>query len=423
LNGISEKWGGKCGATIFDSRDFQFFRVEEKERERTGIKSLKVKYNRVFGYFIDVTKTNLHLVPEEYIRKQTQANSERFITEELKEKESLVLGAQDKIHALEYDLFLKIIDEVIIETRKIQGIAESVASLDALLALSQIASENRYTRPSMNDEYVLEIRDGRHPVVERIESGNYVPNDTSLTEESRVHVITGPNMAGKSTYLRQVALITLLAQMGSFVPASAATLPIVDRIFTRVGAVDDLSQGQSTFMVEMVEVATIVNNATSRSLVIMDEVGRGTSTFDGLSLAWAITEYIDDHIKAKTLFATHYHQLNKLAERRKTVHNFNILVEEQGGDITFLRRIVEGGTDRSYGIHVAKLAGLPRDILDRAKIIQGGLEEQELLVKGTAIKRGEVVEHELKKEVKITETIRTKTEEKQKSLFEVIEDD
>ncbi len=288
--------------------------LEEKEKERTGIRSLKIRYNRVFGYFIEVTKANLNLVPSHYIRKQTQVNSERFITEELKEKESVVLGAHEKICALEQELFFEVVEDCIKERKKVQEVSDHVAVLDTLLSLAQVAAENDYSKPSVNELSDIHIVDGRHPVVERFDG--FVSNSTNLAQDQRTHIITGPNMAGKSTYLRQVALITLMAQMGSFVPAKEASIGLVDRIFTRVGAVDDLSMGHSTFMVEMTEVANIVNNATPRSLVIMDEVGRGTSTYDGLSLAWAITEHITQRIRSKTLFATHYHQLNRLARNR-----------------------------------------------------------------------------------------------------------
>lgn len=382
---------------------------EDKERERTGIKSLRVRFNKVFGYFIEVTKANLSLVPDDYIRKQTQVNSERFITEELKEKESVVLGAHDKICALEYDLFVEVIGRVITKNKEIQDISSRLSDLDCLLSLAQVASENRYSRPAMDTGPDITIKGGRHPVVERIEAGRFVDNDTELSEQSLIHIITGPNMAGKSTYLRQVALITLLAQIGSFVPAEKAQIGIVDRIFTRVGAVDDLSMGQSTFMVEMTEVANIVNNATGKSLIIMDEVGRGTSTYDGLSLAWAITEHIEKEIGAKTLFATHYHQLNRLSASKPRIRNFNIHVKEEGKEIIFMRKIVPGGTDKSYGIHVARLAGLPRKVIERARVIQGGLEDQESLARSVAIQ--EPVEE-------VTEEAKPKKE--QLSLFESI---
>jgi DNA mismatch repair protein MutS len=354
---------------------------EMQEKERTGIKNLKVRYNKVFGYFIEITKSNLNLAPKDYIRKQTQVNCERFITESLKEKESLVLGANEKICALEYEIFIKIIEKISSYTSKIQDLAEKLSTLDCYLSLSQCATNNCYVRPRITSDNIIEIVDGRHPVVEKIESGSFVSNDTSLDMNSFMHIITGPNMAGKSTYLRQVALITILAQIGSFVPASNTLIGICDRVFTRVGAVDDLSMGQSTFMVEMNEVANILNNATERSLIIMDEVGRGTSTYDGLSLAWAICEYIHDIIKAKTLFATHYHQMNKISETRDKVKNYNILVKETDDSIIFLRKISEGGTDKSYGIHVAKIAGVPKEVISKAKSIQRTLEEQELLIK------------------------------------------
>ncbi|MGM5488801.1 MAG: DNA mismatch repair protein MutS, partial [Nanobdellota archaeon] len=336
------------------------------------------RYNKVFGYFIEVTKANLHLVPDDYIRKQTQVNAERFITEDLKEKESLVLGAQDKINALEYDLFCEVLTEVIAHTTVLQEIAQKIATLDCILSLGVCALQNQYVRPEMTTDRTMDIEGGRHPVVESIEKGNFVSNDTSIGD-AHIHIITGPNMAGKSTYLRQVALITLLAQIGSFVPATRATIGIVDRIFSRVGAYDDLSMGQSTFMVEMSETANILNNATENSLVIMDEVGRGTSTYDGLSLAWAIIEFIRDEVGANTLFATHYHHLNRLAAENDCIENFNILVEEDENRVVFLHKIVKGGTDKSYGIHVANIAGMPSQVIERAKVIMDRIENQEQL--------------------------------------------
>jgi DNA mismatch repair protein MutS len=349
---------------------------EDKERERTGIKNLKIKFNKVFGYFIEVTKTNLGLVPDDYIRKQTQVNSERFITRELKEKESLVLSAQDKINNLEYELIMDIIEKVFRHNNELLYIAKNLSELDCILALSLAALENNYTKPEISDGNEIIIKQGRHPVVERIEH-SFVSNDLFIGKESLVHIITGPNMAGKSTFLRQNALIVLLAQMGSFVPAQKAKIGIVDRIFSRVGAYDDLSMGQSTFMIEMIETSNILNNATSKSFVIMDEVGRGTSTYDGLALAWAIVEYLLSDIKAKTLFATHYHELNNLKKEDSLIKNFNVLVKEEGKEVIFLHKIVEGGTDKSYGVHVAKLAGLPNKVVDRAKHIMRNLTEQE----------------------------------------------
>ncbi|MFO7711001.1 MAG: DNA mismatch repair protein MutS [Candidatus Woesearchaeota archaeon] len=351
---------------------------EEKERERTGIKNLKVRYNKVFGYFIEVTKANLRNVPDDYVRKQTQVNAERFITDELKEKESLVLGAQDKINALEYDLFCEVLQEVIGRTDGLQDIARKIATLDCILSLGVCALQNQYVRPEMTEDRSLEILGGRHPVVETIEKGSFVSNDTNIGD-AHIHIITGPNMAGKSTYLRQVALITLLSQIGSFVPAASAKIGIVDRIFSRVGAYDDLSMGQSTFMVEMSETANILNNATGQSLIIMDEVGRGTSTYDGLSLAWAIIEFIRDEIGANTLFATHYHHLNRLAAENDLIENYNVLVEEHDEKVVFLHKIVKGGTDKSYGIHVANIAGMPSKVIERSKVIMDRIENQEQL--------------------------------------------
>lgn len=360
--------------------------LEAKEKERTAIKSLKVGFNKVFGYYIEVTRTNLAGVPDDYIRKQTLANAERFVTPELKEYENLILGAEDRVTQLEYDLFCEIRTRINKEVPRIQKCAVMLATLDVYQSLAEAAIHNNYTKPIINDGDILDIRGGRHPVVEKV-LGNepFVPNDTYLNGgDHRLDIITGPNMAGKSTYMRQVALITLMAQTGSFVPADQASLCIADRIFTRVGASDDLATGQSTFMVEMNEVANILNNATSRSLVILDEIGRGTSTFDGLSIAWAVAEYILDQKKigAKTLFATHYHELTELADIFPGVQNHCIAVKEKGEDIIFLRKIVAGGADRSYGIQVARLAGLPNEVLIRAKEVLHTLETTEDLAKG-----------------------------------------
>ncbi len=361
--------------------------LEEREKEKTGIKSLKIRFNNVFGYYIEVTKANLHLVPKDYVRKQTQVNSERFITDELKEHETLILGAEEKICALEYELFTDIINKVSFETHNIQKIAEKLSLLDVLCALAKIAAENDYTKPTINDSDRIMLIDARHPVIEQIEK-SFVANDCVIDNTNRLQIITGPNMAGKSTYMRQVALIVLMSQIGSFVPAKKAEIGIVDRIFTRVGAYDDLTHGQSTFMVEMNETANILNNATERSLVILDEIGRGTSTFDGISIAWAVAEYLNEHNKAKTLFATHYHQLNKLAEHLPNIKNYNIAVLEKENDIVFLRKIVQGGTDKSYGIHVAKLAGMPESVIHRSKQIMEMLEVEDEI--------GERLEEELK---------------------------
>ena len=350
--------------------------LQQREIATTGIKSLKVRYNSVFGYFIEVTKSNLANVPAHYTRKQTTVGSERFVTPELKEMEAKILGADERARQLEYQLFQKLRDETLLELGPIQHTAAAIAVLDVICALAETARHFRYCRPKVNGTLHLVIKDGRHPVLDQnLVEEKFVPNDTSLDGETmRLAVVTGPNMAGKSTYIRQVALIVLMAQIGSFVPAESAEIGFVDRIFTRVGANDDLARGQSTFMVEMNETSNIVNNATGRSLVILDEIGRGTSTFDGLSIAWSVAEFLHDKIKARTLFATHYHELTKLAEERSGVCNFNVAVREWNDQIIFLRKIVPGGADRSYGIQVARLAGLPKEILDRAKEILSHLE-------------------------------------------------
>jgi DNA mismatch repair protein MutS len=350
--------------------------LEEKERRRTGIKSLKIKYNKVFGYFIEVTKSNLHLVPSDYIRKQTQVNSERFITDDLKKQEELVLNAEEKIINLEYKLFQDVIKRVSEKTVEIQNIARNIAELDCLLNFSIIAIDNNYKRPLLKYDNNIFLKDSRHPVLEKIEQ-NYVPNDIVINEENRTLIITGPNMAGKSSIMRQVALIVLMAQIGSFVPVTHASIGIVDRIFTRVGAFDDIYSGQSTFMVEMSETANILNNATENSLIILDEIGRGTSTYDGISIAWAVAEYIHNNIKARIMFATHYHQLNKLAENHNGIKNLNVAVNESEDKIIFLHKLVEGGTDKSYGIQVAKLAGLPKEVIERSKVIMNRLEMED----------------------------------------------
>jgi DNA mismatch repair protein MutS len=350
--------------------------LQEREIAATGIKSLKVRYNSVFGYFIEVTKSNLANVPTHYTRKQTTVGGERFITPELKEMEAKILGADDRAQNLEYQLFQKLRDETLREIEPIQQTAEAIAVLDVLCALAETARLFRYCQPDLNDSLRLVIKDGRHPVLDQsLIEEKFVPNDTELDGETiRMAIVTGPNMAGKSTYIRQVALIVLMAQIGSFVPAENAEVGVVDRIFTRVGASDDLARGQSTFMVEMNETANIINNATERSLVILDEIGRGTSTFDGLSIAWSVAEFLYDKIKARTLFATHYHELTKLAADRKGVSNLNVAVREWNEQIIFLRKIIPGGADKSYGIQVARLAGLPKEILDRAKEILIQLE-------------------------------------------------
>jgi DNA mismatch repair protein MutS len=354
--------------------------MENKERLRTGIKSLKIGYNAVFGYYIEVTKPNLRLVPKDYIRKQTLVNAERFITEPLKELEAKVLGAEERMAELEYEIFVSLRDEVVRRAEEVLQVARTVAELDALQSLAEVAARYDYTRPIIDESDEIVIRDGRHPVVERfMEPGRFVPNDVELNcRDKRLLIITGPNMAGKSTYLRQVALIVLMAQIGSFIPARYGKIGLVDRIFTRIGARDDLSSGQSTFMVEMNEVANILNNATPRSLIVLDEIGRGTSTFDGLSIAWAVAEYIlSDNIGARTLFATHYHQLNKLAKTNEGVKNLRADVKEEGGKIVFLYKIRPGATDKSYGIQVASLAGVPKEVLERAKEVLEELEKNE----------------------------------------------
>ncbi len=352
--------------------------IEQRERERTGISKLKIGYNRVFGYYIEVSKSNADAVPEDYIRKQTLANGERYITEELKQLESTVLGAQERLTTLEYEVFVTIREQIAAEVHRVQKTAQAVAALDVLCALAEVACDNNYTCPVVDFTDRIEIRDGRHPVVEKMLADSlFIPNDTVLDSgENRVAIITGPNMAGKSTYMRQVALITIMAQIGSFVPASSAHIGVADRVFTRVGASDDLASGQSTFMVEMSEVADILKHATKSSLLILDEIGRGTSTYDGMSIARAVIEYVADKKKvgARALFATHYHELTVLEELVKGVKNYNIAVKKRGDDITFLRKIVRGGADDSYGIEVAKLAGVPNAVIKRAKAVLADLE-------------------------------------------------
>lgn len=364
-------------------------RLEETERERTGIKNLKVKYNKVFGYYLEVTNSYKNLVPEDYIRKQTLANAERYTTPRLKELEDMILNAEDKLTALEYDKFCEIRDTIAGEIERIQKTAKAVARLDVFASLSLVAERNHYVRPSLNEKGVIDIKDGRHPVVEQmIEHDMFIANDTYLDNQKHgIAVITGPNMAGKSTYMRQTALIVLMAQIGSFVPAKSANIGIVDRIFTRVGASDDLASGQSTFMVEMNEVANILRNATSQSLLVLDEIGRGTSTFDGLSIAWAVIEHISNRklLGAKTLFATHYHELTELEGKINNVNNYCIAVKEKGDDIVFLRKIVKGGADKSYGIQVAKLAGVPDMVIDRAKEIVEQLSDNDIIEKVQSI--------------------------------------
>ena len=356
-------------------------RLEQEEKERTGISNLKVRYNRVFGYYIEVTKSHLDRVPEDYQRKQTLANAERYITPTLKEYEEKVLGAEDRVVEIEYDLFQMIRRQVAAEGQRIQTAADKVATLDILLGLADLSHERNYCRPEMDESTELIIEDGRHPVIETMNLGErFVPNDVHMdTEERQILIITGPNMAGKSTFMRQVALLVLMAQMGCMVPAKKARIGIVDRIFTRVGASDNLARGQSTFMVEMTEAANILNHATPRSLIVLDEIGRGTSTFDGVSIAWAVAEYLHDNaqVAAKTLFATHYHELTDLAQTRERVRNYNVAVKEWDDQIIFLRRIVKGGASHSYGIQVARLAGLPQDVISRAKEVLHNLEAGE----------------------------------------------
>ena len=364
-------------------------RLEEEDRERTGIKNLKVKYNKVFGYYFEVTNSFKNMVPEDYIRKQTLTNAERYTNAKLKEMENTILNAEDKLNGLEYDLFCQIRDSIAGEIDRIQRTAKAIARLDVLCSLSYVAERNHYVRPKINEKGVIDIKAGRHPVVEQMISNDmFISNDTYLDNNKYcVSIITGPNMAGKSTYMRQVALIVLMAQIGSFVPADSANISMTDRIFTRVGASDDLASGQSTFMVEMNEVANILRNATSSSLLILDEIGRGTSTFDGLSIAWAVIEHISNKklLGAKTLFATHYHELTELEGKMNNVNNYCIAVKEKGDDIVFLRKIVKGGADKSYGIQVAKLAGVPDMVIDRAKEIVIQLCDNDILEKVQSI--------------------------------------
>lgn len=363
--------------------------LEREDRERTGIKNLRIKYNKVFGYYFEVTNSYINMVPEDYIRKQTLANAERYTTPRLKELEDTILNAEDKLYTLEYDMFCKVRDTIAAEVERIQKTAKAIAALDVFAALSLVAERNQYVRPKMNEKGTIHIKDGRHPVVEQmIVNDMFIANDTYLDNNKNcISVITGPNMAGKSTYMRQAALIVLMAQIGSFVPASFADIGIVDRIFTRVGASDDLASGQSTFMVEMNEVANILRNATPDSLLVLDEIGRGTSTFDGLSIAWAVIEHISNrkYLGAKTLFATHYHELTELEGKMSNVNNYCIAVKEKGDDIVFLRKIIKGGADKSYGIQVAKLAGVPDMVIDRAKEIVEQLSDNDITEKVQSI--------------------------------------
>ncbi|MBR1472488.1 MAG: DNA mismatch repair protein MutS, partial [Lachnospiraceae bacterium] len=372
--------------------------LEAQEKERTGIKNLRIRYNKVFGYYLEVTNSYKDMVPADYVRKQTLANAERYITPRLKELEDMILNAEDKLGTLEYDLFCELRDLVEQNLSRVQATARAVARLDTFASLSIVAEQNHYVRPKLNKKGIIDIKGGRHPVVEKmIPNDMFIDNDTYLDNKKNcISVITGPNMAGKSTYMRQVALISLMFQMGSFVPAKEASLCVVDRIFTRVGASDDLASGQSTFMLEMNEVANILKNATSRSLLILDEIGRGTSTFDGLSIAWAVIEHISNKklLGAKTLFATHYHELTELEGKMDNVNNYCIAVKEKGDDIVFLRKIIKGGADKSYGIQVAKLAGVPAEVTDRAaqivmQLLDNDITEkiQQIAVAGETKKR------------------------------------
>ena len=365
--------------------------LEAEEREKTGIKSLKIKYNRIFGYCFEVTNTFKDLVPDYFIRKQTLAGSERYTTDRLEELQNTILGAEEKFNQLEYELFCDVRDTIGGNIQRIQKTSHYVALIDCIISLSKVATDNNYCRPKINEEGVIDIKDGRHPVIEKlIRDGMFVSNNTFLNDASdRIAIITGPNMAGKSTYMRQTALIVLMASIGSFVPAGSADISICDRIFTRVGASDDLASGQSTFMVEMNEVANILRNATTKSLLILDEIGRGTSTFDGLSIAWAVVEYIAKVVKAKTLFATHYHELTELEGKLEGVNNYCIAVTNHDQDIVFLRKIIPGGADQSYGIDVASLAGVPKPVIDRAKVIAGELSDADIIAKAKNIEAGE----------------------------------
>lgn len=395
--------------------------LETREKEKTGIKGLKVKYNRVFGYYLEVTNSYKDLVPTEYIRKQTLSNAERYTTDELKNLEDIILGAEDKLYSLEYDLFSSVRETIAGEVVRIQSTAKSIALIDVFASLALVAQQNDFVKPKINEKGVIDIKNGRHPVVEKMISNDmFVANDTYLDNaNNRISIITGPNMAGKSTYMRQTALIVLMAQVGSYVPATSANIGVVDRIFTRVGASDDLASGQSTFMVEMTEVANILRNATSRSLLILDEIGRGTSTFDGLSIAWAVVEHISNTrlLGAKTLFATHYHELTELEGTINGVNNYCIAVKEQGDNIVFLRKIVKGGADKSYGIQVAKLAGVPDSVIERAKVLVKDLSDADILQKAKNI-----ATYSKKIDETYTKHI-NELEVKQMSLFDTVNND
>ena len=394
--------------------------LENEDKERTGIKNLRIKYNEVFGYYFEVTNSYKNMVPDDYIRKQTLANAERYTTPRLKELEDTILNAEDKLYSLEYDVFCEIRETIAGQIERIQKTARAIAKLDVCTAFSYVAERNHYVRPSLNEKGIIDIKEGRHPVVEQmIQNDMFISNDTHLDNKKHcIAVITGPNMAGKSTYMRQTALIVLLAQIGSFVPAKKADIGIVDRIFTRVGASDDLASGQSTFMVEMNEVANILRNATSDSLLVLDEIGRGTSTFDGLSIAWAVIEHISNRklLGAKTLFATHYHELTELEGKMDNVNNYCIAVKEKGDDIVFLRKIIKGGADKSYGIQVAKLAGVPDMVIDRAKEIVEQLSDNDITEKVQNIEIN--IKAEKKKPVKYDEV-----DLEQISLFDTVKDE
>lgn len=391
--------------------------LEDEEIKKTGIKSLKIKYNKIFGFFIEVTKKNIDLVPENYIRKQTQVNCERYITQELKEIEEKILTAEEKINELEYNLFISILKKIDEKTKEIQDIAKKLSKIDVICSLSEIAYQYNYCKPNLHNNYEYEIIQGRHPVVE-LNNDNFVPNDCILNKKNNMMIITGPNMAGKSTYMRQNALIILMAHIGSFVPAKNANIGLTDRIFTRVGAYDDLSHGQSTFMVEMNETANILINATEKSFIILDEIGRGTSTFDGVSIAWSVAEYINEKIKCKTLFATHYHVLNSLKETLNGINNYNVAVLEENNQIVFLHKIIEGSTNKSYGIYVAELAGIPKEVIKRAKNIQKMLEGKDDMEKNINNNNNENNKNNKKNNNNKNKLIKEMQKE-QKTLFEM----
>ena len=397
--------------------------LEAREKEATGIKNLKVKYNKVFGYYLEVTNSFKNLVPADWVRKQTLTNAERYTTDELKKLEDVILGAEDKLCSLEYDLFNEVRDSIAAEVRRIKSTARAIAEIDVYTALSVVAQQYNYVKPAINEKGIIDIKNGRHPVVEKmIRNDMFVSNNTYLDNaKNRISIITGPNMAGKSTYMRQTALIVLMAQIGSFVPAQEANIGIVDRIFTRVGASDDLASGQSTFMVEMTEVANILRNATPKSLLILDEIGRGTSTFDGLSIAWAVVEYIANTkvLGAKTLFATHYHELTELEGTLDGVNNYCIAVKENGDDIVFLRKIIKGGADKSYGIQVAKLAGVPDTVIERAKELVADLSDADISLKARDIAQYSKKQEKLVDSYKKVDDL----EVKQMSLFDTVNND